>query len=58
MKKRETLSNMCGIKSKISQDVKYNEKERDQSNMCGINLILAKIQNFMKKIEIGQICAE
>ena len=25
------------------------KKERDQSNMCGINLRLAKIENFVKK---------
>ena len=71
MKKRETLSNMCGIKSQISQDLevyekrersvkyvrnkskiskdlKFYEKKRDWSNMCGINLRLAKIY-FMKK---------
>ena len=38
MKKRETSSNMCGIKSKISSDRKFLWKiERGQSNMCGTN---------------------
>ena len=33
------------------------KKERDQSNMCGINLGLARIKNFMKKIEtLSNMC--
>ena len=43
MKKKDTLSNMCGINLRLARILNLMKEREILSNMCGINLKLAKI---------------